>query len=675
MRKERWGLLVCSCEGELRPDAERLSKIAPLVAVTGHPREGAAGFAQQAREEGVTRVMVGCCLGAEPYEEAFREAGTYAQIHHLDSKRLCYLPHEDAGQANEKAARMLRGAMLAADRAGDVLENPLEVGGRIVVVTDHPDGLAVAKRLGKVGAVALVVEGPPGSLEGAPAKNVNWARLTGVSGRLGALTAALAPFPVNGGEPPEKILQSDQVVVVREGPPPELRKRTGVYLLRAPLEVELDELASQVSGLIGSFLKPEHIAYDKNICAGGSAQHETCGRCIQFCPYEAISRDPANPLRMLFDHFACEGCGACTSACPTGAAAFTDPNPAQIYNRMAGMLSEFGAGAASPPAPVVAFHCPEQGAAALELTAPEFAVPESAERQHMTYDYMTSGDLTYNAGILPVEVPCLRFVSMPLMMGAFRMGAAGVALLGCEDCPHGERELLLGELDLAGRILDAFKMGRGRVRLITGNPDTLAEAMVALDTFAGGIEPGPVRYQGRSYHTGTTRENLADSLGALIEATGEQPGGLAMKGGEPFALPDVQEEGCTLCRSCVNVCPSHAFRFDEEKQTLSLKHIECVACGLCETVCPETVISLRSELYLESEALEWRVLVKDDVVRCARCDKPYVNKKALETVEGRVLDLSSLLDTFHGNRRKLLRMCPDCRAADAIFEVERGWEP
>ena len=125
-----------------------------------------------------------------------------------------------------------------------------------------------------------------------------------MSGRLGAFTVALAPSPANGEEPPEKTLQADPVVVVREGPPPALRARTGLHLLRAPLEVELDQLASQVSDITGSFLKPEHISYDQDICAGGYAQHETFGRCIKFCPYEAISRNPANPLRMVFDHFA-----------------------------------------------------------------------------------------------------------------------------------------------------------------------------------------------------------------------------------------------------------------------------------------------------------------------------------------------------------------------------------
>ncbi len=276
---------------------------------------------------------------------------------------------------------------------------------------------------------------------------------------------------------------------------------------------------------------------------------------------------------------------------------------------------------------------------------------------------------------MPVEVPCLRFVSLPMLLAAFKMGAAGVALLGCEACPHGERELLLQNLALAGRILDAFGLGAQRLRLITADGDALDDAITAVNTFAGGPAGERVSFQGRAYHTGSTREVLADALEALIRHTGKEPGGLELKAGEPYALAEVNEEGCTLCRSCVNACPTHAFRFDEEAQTLSFKHIECVACGLCETLCPERVITLRKELYLESGALDWQVVVKDDVIRCARCDKPFVNKKALEAVEGRVLNLASLLDTFQGNRRGLLRMCPDCRAADAVFEVERGWEP
>jgi Zn ribbon nucleic-acid-binding protein len=63
------------------------------------------------------------------------------------------------------------------------------------------------------------------------------------------------------------------------------------------------------------------------------------------------------------------------------------------------------------------------------------------------------------------------------------------------------------------------------------------------------------------------------------------------------------------------------------------------------------------------------------MVSCLKCGKPYVNQKALEAVEARLLPLESLLDTFAGNRRGLLRMCPDCRAVDAMLEVEKGWKP
>jgi ferredoxin len=130
-----------------------------------------------------------------------------------------------------------------------------------------------------------------------------------------------------------------------------------------------------------------------------------------------------------------------------------------------------------------------------------------------------------------------------------------------------------------------------------------------------------------------------------------------------------------MCRSCVNVCPTHAFSLDENSQALQFKHISCVACGLCEQVCPENVITLRREIHFEQSALEYQTLVQDDMVRCVKCGKPYINRRALETVEARLLSLESLLDTFSGNRRNLLRMCPDCRTVIAMMEVEKGWKP
>ena len=63
------------------------------------------------------------------------------------------------------------------------------------------------------------------------------------------------------------------------------------------------------------------------------------------------------------------------------------------------------------------------------------------------------------------------------------------------------------------------------------------------------------------------------------------------------------------------------------------------------------------------------------MVACTQCKKPYINRRALEAIESKVLGVESLQSTFSGNRKNILRMCPDCRTVEAMMEVEKGWEP
>ena len=107
---------------------------------------------------------------------------------------------------------------------------------------------------------------------------------------------------------------------------------------------------------------------------------------------------------------------------------------------------------------------------------------------------------------------------------------------------------------------------------------------------------------------------LAESLRTIFDKLGKEPGGLQLKPGAPYAMALVDEEACTLCRACATVCPTHAFMYTEADNTLSFKHIECVACGLCAQSCPENAIVLRPELYLESSALEYQEMARDEMV-------------------------------------------------------------
>jgi ferredoxin len=531
--------------------------------------------------------------------------------------------------------------------------NRLASGNRILIVTDSSRGAELAQHLRPDGVkLAFVIDPTVTADDVLQADEIYRGRAVEVSGHLGDFRVTIQ----NPETPrmPSRELHAAQVVITSRDNALAFKPRTGLHLLKNPSEGDLVAAAEHIRGLIGEFLKPVHVDYQADTCAGGVADHEVCGVCVNACPYDAISRAPENHLRMKIDHMACEGCGACVSACPTTSLRFAEPSPGELYTRLAALLAPVNSRSAEERL-ILLFHCGEQGRHALE---------EAGERP-----------LAYPANLLPVEVPCLRYVSEANMLAGFRLGAAGVALLGCETCPHGERQLLRQKYDFCSITLDAFGLGRGRLALITAGDDTVPQAIETLSHFAERVEVAPVLRDGERFRKRDNREVIADAIAAFIAQTGREPGPQPLDGSYPFAFAEVRASGCTLCRSCVNVCPTHAFRYDENSQSIQFRHISCVACGLCEQVCPEKVITLAHEVRFDHAALEYQTVVQDEMVSCAKCGKPYINRKALETVEARLFSLESLLDTFTGDRRKLLRMCPDCRAAVAMLEVEKGWKP
>ena len=644
----RWGIFLCNCQYTVAIEPQRFELLTPHVQFAAHTDRDLQAFADLVSSENCTHAMIACCESPARFEGYLRPSsvGPDPRTHFIDLKGSCFAVHEDPCKAQDKAVRLLRGALRAAEAQGEPRYVPLQSDGRVLIAADEPLAGGLARRLSSPCQPILVLGEHAPAVEAPPSWRVYRGDLLEVSGRLGDFHA-LVGLP--GGTRQELVV--DQVVVP-DSESAARPARTGYHVLGGADSTDVDQLAARIDNLTGDFLKTVHVAYDADICAGGAAGQPACGACIPACPYEAIRRDPTNPLRVEVDHLSCEGCGACSSACPTTALRFTDPSPQALHARLAGLL-EPGNGDADQ---VVVFHCSEEG---------ERLVEEAGRRP-----------LPYPARVLGVQVPCLRHVSAPAILGAFRLGAAGVGLLGCAQCPHGERALLEHTLAFCRVTLEAFDMGPERLRLFVTTDGSEDESVDALTRFADSLPPAPIQWDGKTpWRVKGDRQALTEIASTFIEQRRREPGRQPLDPALPFAVAEVEAEGCTLCRSCVNVCPTHAFRLDEATSSLQFKHFDCVACGLCESLCPENVISLRHGVVYSREALDYRTVVRDEMVGCLKCGSPFINQKSLDAILAKVLQLGPLMDAFSGERRNLLRMCPDCRAVAAMQEVEQGWEP
>ena len=645
--RARWGIFLCNCQHSLALDPQRLDLPTQHVQFATGADSDLPAFADLVSRERCTHALIACCDTPARFEDALRPAaGANLATHFIDLKESCFAVHDDPREAQDKAARLLRGALRAAEAQAEPRYVPLQSDGRVLIAADEPLASDLARRLSGACRPILVTGEGASAFESSPPWRVYRGELLEVSGRLGDFHARVG---LPGGSPQDLVV--DQVVVP-ESEAAAYPAPTGYHVLKSADPAHIAQTAAKIDDLTGDFLKTVHVAYDVDSCAGGAAGQQACGACIPACPYQAIRRDPANPLRVEVDHLRCEGCGACSSACPTSSLRFADPSPQALHARLAALLAPNGGDAGQ----VLVFHCSEQGKRLIE---------EAGRRP-----------LPYAANVLGVQVPCLRHVSAAAILGALRLGAAGVGLLGCAACPHGERDVLDRTLAFCRVTMEAFDPGAERLRLFLTADGEEAETVNALTGFAESLAPAPFRWDGSTaWRVKSERQALTEIVSTFIEQRRLEPGGQPLDPALPFAVAEVEAEGCTLCRSCVNVCPTHAFRLDESTSSLQFNHFACVACGLCETVCPEGVVNLRHEVVFARQALDYRTVVRDEMVGCLKCGSPFVNRKSLDAILAKVLQAGPLMDAFSGERRNLLRMCPDCRAVAAMQEVEQGWVP
>ena len=231
--------------------------------------------------------------------------------------------------------------------------------------------------------------------------------------------------------------------------------------------------------------------------------------------------------------------------------------------------------------------------------------------------------------------------------------AHGFATVEVLLAPTTERDALTRELALAQAIGGADKLGL----IDESDPDALSEHLY------GATVPealgNPVLPMGN-------RRQIARLAAQALNPGGET---LPLPEGAPYGAVQVNTDSCTLCLSCVSLCPSGALIDNPDMPQLNFQEDACLQCGMCQTICPETAITLVPQLDLSDAALGQRVLNEEEPFACVECGSLFGVKSTIERVMDKLVGVNPMFAST--DQARLMQMCDDCRVK-AQFHSENN---
>ena len=369
--------------------------------------------------------------------------------------------------------------------------------------------------------------------------------------------------------------------------------------------------------------RPE-VTVDHATCAVGTAGNEGCSACEEACPNDAISISLARDGGVSVEPDRCVACGTCVSVCPTASI-----EPSRVYDV-------------------------ETTARVLEAAVEPVLENVSGSRLPWSGDGTAFGVAFVNAAIMPavhatltsrpvppmavVEVPNVLSVSDAVAIYAIALGADGVLLA---SDPDRATEPVRDAARQANQALSDLGLGELVTVTDSTDPDAIAREMEELLVEAR----APADTEAVD-----TRSRHALGMTAAASLAGESAGAVAVPGSGTVT---VEAEGCTLCATCHDVCPTGAL--EQTPGRLDFDPEACVGCGHCETACPEDVMTVTGTVSFEEGATpEPETVVAKEVVDCEVCGEPFASKAGLDAMRER-LDEAALEGLE-------LTVCPSCRS-------------
>ncbi|MEP3048107.1 MAG: 4Fe-4S binding protein [Roseibium sp.] len=616
-------ILLCDCLKSQSIDAEQIEEFTGISCSKVHTElcRSQAAIAEDAIRGG--NVFIACQQEKHAFEEIAAELKADEPIFIDIRDRAGWT--NDQGSVTPKMAALIADAVLP-DPGSKILDVSSE--GTCLIFGEPDAALSAASHLCDALSVTVML-GPD-----ADAPMSDDRRFDLVRGKIKSAAGALGGFkltfdalqervpggrgefswtdPRNGGR-----TECDLIVDLRKDPPlfAAHEKREG-YLRADPGNSQaLIKVLLEASQMVGTFEKPIYVKLNEQLCAHSRARKSGCSRCLDLCPTGAIT---PNGDHVAVDSMACAGCGSCSAVCPSGAISYDAPPPEHTFKRIQTLASTWRK--ASPDLPRLLVHDGSHGSEMIRISA------------------------RYGKGlpvdVIPMETSALASFGHAETLSALASGFASVTIL---VSPQTEQDGLAFQIELANTIDNG-----NRVQLIEPtDPDQLEAALYAPVPETLEIQPiAPV---------GTRRQ-----ITRLAAKTLSDPNSvIELPKGAPYGALDMNQDACTLCLSCVSLCPSGALKENPDQPQLRFQEDACLQCGICTTICPESALTLTPRLNLGDDALTPVVLKEEEPFACVECGKLFGVRSTVERMTEKLAGKHSMFQ--NNNAARLIQMCDDCR--------------
>ena len=419
-------------------------------------------------------------------------------------------------------------------------------------------------------------------------------------------------------DPKDGAVSECDMVIDLTGEPamvPAPHKREG-YLRADPRQpAAVAAVLAEAAQMVGTFEKPLYIALEPAMCAHSRAEQTGCSKCLNICPTGAITSAGDH---VAIDPMICAGCGACAALCPSGAISYDAPPVAAVFRRLDALSSTYRK--AGGKAPRLLVHDADHGSEMISLAA-RFGRGLPAD-------------------VIPFAVDSLAAFGHAEMMAALSCGFASVDVL---LAPRTERDTAGHEAALASALSGG---GRGQV-LDMVDPDALSDHLYS------GTVPDTVATP--SLPIGTRRQVARVSAQAMYPDADI----LSLPENAPYGAVLVDTDACTLCLSCVSLCPSGALGDNPDLPQLLFQEDACLQCGICATICPETAITLEPRMNLTDAAFSQVVLNEEEPFACIECGALFGVKSTIEKISEKLAGKHAMFAT--SDAAKMIQMCDNCR--------------